>query len=805
MAAIDSTAPEDAAAELASLRARVASLEAEAQRLRASVRVANAVIEETPLVIYAKGADQRFLLSNRRHASLIGLPPASILGHTDRELFGADADSIDAASARVLASGASSSSEFPLPIDGRERFFHETIFRLHDEGGAPLGLGGIAIDITARRLAEDENRMLSLAVEQSHEAIVVTDLAGNIEYVNEAFVQRTGYTREELIGQNPRMFQSGKTPRETYTALWDSLTRGETWKGEFVNRRKDGQEFIELDTISPVRQADGRVTHYLAIKQDVTALKRMSAELERHRMHLEELVRQRTDEMKAVFRALPDLYFRVDREGIVLDFISGNEGDLLVPPEEFLRRPLQNALPPELRARFTGALSEVARGAPLVVLEYDLPMPDGERSYEARVLPLGADQAVVVVRDIRERRRAEAALAAARDAAESASRLKSDFLARMSHEIRTPMASVVGYADLLLNAEYSPDEARHHARRIRHNADHLLGLLDDILDLSRIEADKLVFASEPVDPAKIIAAVDSLLRPIAVERGLALLIALDAPLPRRITTDPLRLQQVLVNLVSNALKFTDRGSVTVRASIEPARDLDGPWLRVDVVDTGIGIARDLLPRLFTAFTQVHSRDVARGRGTGLGLAISARLASGLHGRLDVASEVGSGSTFTLRVPVTAAETVALVTSSPGATPLASAAPPALAAPLRVLVVDDNPDLQVLLERMLARLGVKAQVVGNGQEALDSVAAADAAGRPFDVVLMDMQMPVLDGYDAVRALRERGSRVTVVALTAFAMAGDAERCLAAGCDAHLAKPVDIARLREMLGDLPRRGA
>jgi PAS domain-containing protein len=139
MAAIDSTAPEDAAAELASLRARVASLEAEAQRLRASVRVANAVIEETPLVIYAKGADQRFLLSNRRHASLIGLPPASILGHTDRELFGADADSIDAASARVLASGASSSSEFPLPIDGRERFFHETIFRLHDEGGAASG------------------------------------------------------------------------------------------------------------------------------------------------------------------------------------------------------------------------------------------------------------------------------------------------------------------------------------------------------------------------------------------------------------------------------------------------------------------------------------------------------------------------------------------------------------------------------------------------------------------------------------------------------------------------------------------
>ena len=420
------------------------------------------------------------------------------------------------------------------------------------------------------------------------------------------------------------------------------------------------------------------------------------------------------------------------------------------------------------------------------------------------MLRLDLDQAVVVVRNITDRRNAEKALAAARDAAEAASRVKTDFLARMSHEIRTPLASVVGYADLLLHGAAS-GEALAHAGHIRRNAEHLLGLVDDILDVSRIEADKLTFTQEPVSPAAALADVATLLRPLAVERGLTLHIELDPSVPRRITTDPLRFQQVLVNLVNNALKFTDRGGVTVRARTQIDAASDARWLVVAVHDTGIGIEHELIPKLFTPFMQLHGRGVARGRGTGLGLAISARLAAGLRGRLDVESEVGVGSTFALRVPVTVEEArQRLDADRSQATSTREGMEPLPHAP-HVLVVDDNPDLHLLLERMLSKLGAHVRVAVNGQEALDRVAEAETAGRPFDVVLMDMQMPVLDGYDAVRALRARGSRVPVVALTAFAMAGDAERCLAAGCDAYLPKPVSFPRLRQLLAEVLAPGS
>ena len=433
-----------------------------------------------------------------------------------------------------------------------------------------------------------------------------------------------------------------------------------------------------------------------------------------------------------------------------------------------------------------------------------LELADG-RVFERDFVPLQADGAYRghywQYRDVTARVRSEAALVAARDAAEAASRVKTDFLARMSHEIRTPMASVLGYTDLLLHTDCSPDEAIRHARRIRRNAEHLLGLLDDILDVSRIEAGQLTFSSEHVEPACVLAAVDSLLRPLAVERGLTLSVHTPS-LPRHITSDGLRFQQILVNLVGNAIKCTDRGGVTVRASVEAADA--SAWLRVDVEDTGIGMAPDQQAKLFVPFSQVHAPGGARRRGTGLGLAISARLAAGLRGRLELRSEPGAGSTFTLRLPLTAVESTDLAGDAPAdsvaPTPSARYAP---VSAQRVLVVDDNPDLQLLFGKLLKNLGLTVTFASDGLEAIARVEEARDTGAPFDIVLMDMQMPVMDGYEAVRALRRRGFTTSIVALTAYAMSGDAERCLAAGCDAYLAKPLDFSRLQLMLADPPLR--
>ncbi len=435
-----------------------------------------------------------------------------------------------------------------------------------------------------------------------------------------------------------------------------------------------------------------------------------------------------------------------------------------------------------------------------------LELADG-RVFERDFVPLQADGAYRghywQYRDVTARVRSEAALVAARDAAEAASRVKTDFLARMSHEIRTPMASVLGYADLLLHTDCAPDEATAHARRIRRNAEHLLGLIDDILDVSRIEAGQLTFSLEHIEPARVIAAVDSLLRPLAVERGITLSMTTPA-LPRHITSDGLRFQQILVNLVGNAIKFTDRGGVTLRGSVEPTDD--GAWLRIDVEDTGIGIAPDDQARLFTPFSQVPSRGGVRRRGTGLGLAISARLAAGLRGRLDLRSEPGAGSTFTLRLPLTAVESRDLnddSQSDPASWPSPAGERYAPVSARRVLVVDDNPDLQMLFGKLLKNLGLAVTFASDGVEGIARFEDAQGADAPFDIVLMDMQMPVMDGYEAVRELRRRGVTTSIVALTAYAMAGDAERCLAAGCDAYLAKPVDFARLRVMLADPPLR--
>jgi signal transduction histidine kinase/CheY-like chemotaxis protein len=434
-----------------------------------------------------------------------------------------------------------------------------------------------------------------------------------------------------------------------------------------------------------------------------------------------------------------------------------------------------------------------------------LALADG-RVFERDFVPLDADGVYRghywQYRDVTARVRSEAALVAARDAAEAASRVKSDFLARMSHEIRTPMASVLGYADLLLHTDCPPDEAVEHARRIRRNAEHLLGLLDDILDVSRIEAGQLTFSSERLEPARILAAVDSLLRPLAVERGIALRIDARA-LPRNITSDGLRVQQILVNLVSNAIKFTQRGAVTLRTCVETASE--GAWLRIDVEDTGIGIASDKQSKLFEPFSQVHARDVARGRGVGLGLAICARLTAGLRGRLDLRSELGEGSTFTLRLPLSESESRDLegdaVRDTSRASPPAERYAPVAAR--RVLVVDDNPDLQLLFGRLLGHLGLAVTFAADGVEGLARVADAQRDEVPFDIILMDMQMPVMDGYEASRELRRRGVTTSIVALTAYAMAGDAERCLDAGCDAYLPKPVDFTKLRVLLAAPPRR--
>jgi signal transduction histidine kinase/CheY-like chemotaxis protein len=370
--------------------------------------------------------------------------------------------------------------------------------------------------------------------------------------------------------------------------------------------------------------------------------------------------------------------------------------------------------------------------------------------------------------------------------ADAANQAKSQFLANMSHEIRTPMTAILGYLDLL--AEPAPSAADHRERVevVRRNARHLLDIINDILDLSKIEAGELRVECLPCAPAAVCAEVATLMRPRAEARGLEL--RLDAPADTpRVMTDPLRLRQVLLNLVGNAVKFTDRGSVTLR--VRHAPEDGGRWrLTFEVADTGIGMAPDQIARLFRPFSQADGSMSRRFGGTGLGLMISKRLTEAMGGTVRVRSEPRVGSTFMVTLPARAAPEHA------APAPAAAPAPPGPARLVgRVLLAEDGPDNQRLISAILTRGGADVTVVGDGRAAVEAARASAAEGRPYALVLMDMQMPELDGYGAAGALRREGWSGPIVALTAHAMAGDRERCLNAGCDDYLTKPVDRAVL------------
>ncbi len=390
------------------------------------------------------------------------------------------------------------------------------------------------------------------------------------------------------------------------------------------------------------------------------------------------------------------------------------------------------------------------------------------------------------------------------EAADAASRAKSEFVANMSHEIRTPLTAIMGYSELLLGAGMSDAERIASAETIRRNGEHLLGVLNDILDLSKIEAGKMTVEAKPCDVPGVLLDVASLMRVRAIERGLTFEIGLDSPVPEQIVGDALRLRQILLNLVGNAIKFTKRGGVRVRARVAPAAD--GWLLLVDVVDTGIGLTPGQIGHLFAPFSQVDNSATRRFQGSGLGLDLSQRLARMMGGDVRVQSEFGRGSTFTLAVPAGALEGVTMCPALDACRRVGSLSisdDRALAG-LRLLLAEDSDDIRNLVCTVLRIAGARVEAAADGLEALEKATAAQAAGTPFDAVLMDMQMPRLDGYGATARLRAAGYRGPIAALTAHAMAGERERCIAAGCDDHLAKPVHAPTLIARVAQLVRRG-
>ncbi len=400
-----------------------------------------------------------------------------------------------------------------------------------------------------------------------------------------------------------------------------------------------------------------------------------------------------------------------------------------------------------------------------------------------------------------ERDRFSRELVWAKEQAEASNRAKARFLANMSHEIRTPMTAILGFAELL-REQAAGSPCQELADIIYRNASYLLKIINDVLDLSKIEAGKIELDWQRISPFQLLSDVHQMMRRPAEEKGLKLTLEYRSPLPRSIRTDPYRLRQILINLVGNAIKFTSQGSVRIVAQLIPPSS-SKPALAVDVIDTGVGISPEKLEMIFQPFVQADSSTTRRFGGTGLGLAISRHLAQLLGGTITVTSTPGRGSCFRLAVGVDPRDVQDLVhpdqqsTNTQALLNQSKAVTPGLQG--HVLLVEDGPDNQRLISHILSRAGVQVTVANNGQEALGLFERHWQKGQqpPFDLVLMDMQMPVMDGYTAARLLRARGWQGPIVALTAFAMAQDRQKCLDAGCDEYLSKPIRKQTLLESL--------
>ena len=537
---------------------------------------------------------------------------------------------------------------------------------IRDSENNPSGFVFVIRNITSRKRSEEEKRIsdskiltLSMAIEQSPVNIVITDTAGNIEFVNPKFIQTTGYTAKEVIGKNPRILKGGATPDSEYKKLWDTILSGQSWQGIFQNKKKNGELYWESAVISPVNDNEGTIVHFIAIKEDIT-----------------------------------------------------------------------------------------------------------------------------------ERKKSEEALLKAKAEAESANRSKSTFLANMSHEIRTPLNAIIGFSQLMNREQLSPEQ-QGYALSIHRSGEHLLKLINDILELSKIEAGRFTLNPSNVDLFTLIDDLKMMFREQALAKRLQLIFETTDNLPQYLIVDENKLRQIFINLIGNALKFTNEGGIAVRIRLDPT-DVESGRLVAEIEDSGPGISEKELGNLFRHFEQA-SAGIRTSSGTGLGLALSRELAGLMGGNITVTSEEGKGSVFTFNVAVKKGVTIRH--GKINTKRIIGIMNPEIR--FRILVVDDKEENRKVASDLLKSVGFDVNEAVNGKEAI----AIFEHWNPH-LVLMDMRMPVMDGYEATRRIKstEKGKQIPVVAITASLFEDDKAKAIEHDINGYIRKPFRENELYFTIGQI-----
>jgi len=767
--------------------ARDISADVRAQRARAASEARFRDLFDcapAPMIVHRQG---RIVLANEAAAALFGFAqPRAMAGRTMTDLNHADSRALSAqriATLESLAVGASLPAvEIPmLRADGALLYVQASVRRIElADGVATLSQ---YFDLTERRRAEARLRfseaMLSQLFEVTADSTTISDLdSSRLERVNAGFTRLTGWPREQAEGRCALELGVWFDASHRQRVLEALRSTGTAIDVPATLRRRDG-ELRQCVVSAGSFALDGH--RYLVVTaRDITAT-------ERERMQYQAILGNASIGI-AVTRerrftlANPALEAMC---GWPRGSLVGQPGNVVWPSEADYAEVGQTIAPLLLAGQTADIERPVARR-------------DGT-SFLARLRASVIDPAdprhggtVWIVEDVTERREFEQRLAQAKEQAEAASRAKSEFLANTSHEIRTPLNGLLGLAQLALQGRADATQQRHYLKLIHESAETLAAILSDVLDLSKIEAGRLLIEHDDFDLQRLLAGAHAAFAELASSRGLALTLEIAAEVPQRVRGDALRVRQIVSNLLANALKFTAEGSVAVRASVTA----DGR-VRLAVQDTGVGIAHEVQERLFQPFTQADASTTRRYGGTGLGLSICRELAHLMGGEIGCTSQPGRGSTFWVELPLPP------VPAAPAAAAAAGADEQPLAG-RRVLIVEDNAVNLLIAEAFVSGWGAQVSSAGDGRQAIGAVEAAAAAGAPFAAVLMDLHMPVMSGEEALAELRRRWSpaQLPVIALTAAALTSERERALALGANDFLTKPIDAAHLLAALRRLAR---
>ena len=766
--------------------------------LRAAQDYTRGLIESSIDSMVVVDREMRITDANERLAAMTELPKKILIGSRFDSYFADPAQAAEAVT-RALSDGFITDCDLVLRTASGRNLLVSFNASICGHAGNVLGIFGVARDVTEQRAIErklrEEREYSRSLVQFSPDALLVSDSKFTITDVNERAVQLTGYSSTELVGSGLfALFTDVERVSKAVTQPGE--TNGVT---DVELLTKDARRVPVSITCSQLEDSSGNPRLLVVGLRDISERKRY----EKERSFLASIVDSSGD---AIYTGSPDL--------TISSWNAAAEALFGYSAAEIVGHNVAVLVPLELRAEFFQHIARLHETGRSEHFETRRLRKDG-RAVEVAITqsPIFDSHGkltalAVTTRDITERKAIESELLKARDSALEVSRLKSEFLANMSHEIRTPLNSIVGLTGLLLDTELNIEQ-REFACDVRDSGETLLSLINEILDLSKLASRKIVLEEIDFELSGVIETVRELVSDQVRRKHLNMTVSIDEDVPRYLRGDPARLRQVLLNLLANAVKFTNQGEVSIRVSKLRESSMSSV-IRFEVVDSGIGIAEDKLHLLFQPFSQVDASMTRRFGGTGLGLSIARELVQLMRGTISVSSRLGRGSNFWFTAeflkPVGVETAVAGAAQTPDpSVPSAndkSVSPKTRKKPperrLRALVVEDNSINQKVACLQLRKLKIDSETVGNGREAVEAVSRFQ-----YDVVLMDCQMPEMDGYQATREIRRRegtARHTRIVAVTAHALEGDREKCLEAGMDAYISKPVKLEALKKILEEM-----